>query len=269
MMEFSTRKKSADHDAYCSAPPFVTPPRLSRAKEAQRPRAPLWVDEARASATGEMECKVDTGDVNPDVKPDLAALAPEANARAGTSSSAISSRRQQLPSADSSPDGQHRPPPNRAIRWGTPIVAPQPPPVAPYSALNAGRAAAAAAAATDGIGIAGRQIEVVAAVIASSSDSDSCDTCNFSDLSYLGDLSISEDDEASNNNNIGRQSASTSATSGGNIFGRRPEPPRANRGNRSVSLLRQMAVSQQRRSNIAAATSSRQQHPQRQRKERT
>ena len=38
-----------------------------------------------------MECEVDAGDIKPDVKPDLAALASDQNARAGTSSSAFSS----------------------------------------------------------------------------------------------------------------------------------------------------------------------------------
>ena len=130
MMEFTARK-IANHDAYASAPPFVTPPRPSRATEAQRPRAPLWVDEPRASEAGDMECEVDDGDVKPDVKPDLAALASAEDNKAGTSSKAIGScRRQPTPSA-ASPETQHRPSASRTFRWGTLIVASRPPPVGP------------------------------------------------------------------------------------------------------------------------------------------
>ena len=91
--------------------------------------------------------------------------------------------------------------------------------------------AAAAAAASDGIS--GRQIEVVAAVSVVDSDSDTCD---------LSDLSISDDERVDNSNSV---------------FGDRQEPPRVFSGSRSVSLLRQMVVSQQRRSNVAATSQQR------------
>ena len=62
-------------DAYCSAPPLTSsfrPPRLSRAEEARRPRAPLRVvkREVRESEPDSVEFAVDVND-EVDVKPDI------------------------------------------------------------------------------------------------------------------------------------------------------------------------------------------------------
>ena len=49
MSKFYGKMGTADHDAYCSAPPFVTPLRPYCAQEAQRPCAPIWKDRRGAS----------------------------------------------------------------------------------------------------------------------------------------------------------------------------------------------------------------------------
>ena len=71
-----------DHASYCSAPPLRTsshrllPPRLSRAQEAQRPRAPIREVkcEIRESEPDSSEYGIgasDVVDVKPDVKPEV------------------------------------------------------------------------------------------------------------------------------------------------------------------------------------------------------
>ena len=130
-----------------------------------------------------MECEVDACDVKPDMKPDLAALASE------------TATQPEAASAASSPEAQRCPLPSCMVRWGTPIVTPQPPPMRPRNVvLRMQREAAAAAATSDRIS--GRQIKLVAAVSAVSSDSD---TCYLSDLSDLIDLSISDDERDDGN----------------------------------------------------------------------
>ena len=139
MAKFSAKMGGADHDAYCSAPPFVTTPRPSRAQEAQRPRAPLWVDKPRASeAEDNMRCEVDVFDIldiKPDIKPDLDIL---------TTAAAVA--RPEATSAASSPDAQRCPLPSISVRWGTTKVTPQPPPVRPRNALLGLQRASAAVA---------------------------------------------------------------------------------------------------------------------------
>ena len=71
-----------DHEAFCSAPPLRTsshlllPPRISRAQEARRPRAPIREvkREVRESEPNSSEYAIgasDVVDVKPDVKPDV------------------------------------------------------------------------------------------------------------------------------------------------------------------------------------------------------
>ena len=131
-MEFNTRPKTVDRDAHCSAPPFTSPPRPSREQEARRKREPLWVDESCASEVERMECTA--SDVKPDIKPDLAASTSEAATQPVAAS------------ASSSPEAQ-RQIPSRMVRWGTPVVTMQPPPVRPRNTLVRMQRRAAEAAA--------------------------------------------------------------------------------------------------------------------------
>ena len=121
-MEFNARPKAVDRDAYCSAPPFTSPPRPSREQEARRKREPLWVNESRVSEVEGMECTA--SDVKPDVKPDLAA-----------STSATATRPTAASTSSSSSSEAQRHIPSRVARWGTPIVTPQPPSVRPRNTL--------------------------------------------------------------------------------------------------------------------------------------
>ena len=71
-----------DHASYCSAPPLRTsshlllPPRVSRAQEARRPRAPIRETkrEVRESEPDSSEFAIGQGDevdIKPDIKPDI------------------------------------------------------------------------------------------------------------------------------------------------------------------------------------------------------
>ena len=129
MSKFCENMGTLDHDAYCSAPPFVTPPRPSRAQEGQRPRAPIEMDGRGGSEAEDdawraaMMCEVYGSaalDVKPDIKPDLPIV----------QSAAVSTS-----PATSSPTAQRCPLPSVRVRWGTTIVTPQPPPVRPRNAL--------------------------------------------------------------------------------------------------------------------------------------
>ena len=131
-----------------------------------------------------MECE--TSDVKPDLKPDLAASTSEAASRPGAAS------------ASSSPEAQ-RNIPSRMVRWGTPVVTPQPPPMRPRNTILRMHREAAAARFNEMLGgrAAERQSEVVAAVSVADSSSDD-ETCDLSDLS---ELSLSNGDESDNDNN--------------------------------------------------------------------
>ena len=70
----SKRVVLVEHSSYCSAPPLISshlPPRLSRAEEARRPRAPLRTikAEVRESEADSADFTFKDEDVNVDVKP--------------------------------------------------------------------------------------------------------------------------------------------------------------------------------------------------------
>ena len=104
-----------EHDSYCSAPPLVLPPRPSRAQEARRPRAPIWLGKREASASeAETEIAIDDSDacdVKPDIKPDSPIIR-----------IAACVIRPVTASAASSPEAQRVPLPSYRARMGTPTV---------------------------------------------------------------------------------------------------------------------------------------------------
>ena len=218
-MDFNARPKNVGREAYCSAPPFASPPRPSRDQEARRVREPLWIDDARAPEAQGMECTA--SDIKPDIKPDLAA------------STSHNVTRPTAASSSSSSEAQHRVP-SRMVRWGTPVITPQPPPMRPRNTfLRMQRRAAVEAARFDqelGILPAPRRTEVAVVRVTESSSSES-DTCDLSDLS---ELSVSEDDESDFYDNC------LNVSSRGDVDG--PASTSRNSG-RNVGLLRQMASS--------------------------
>ena len=192
-MDPNARPKSIDQDAYCSAPPFSSPPRLSREEEARRKREPLslWRSEPRASEVDCAEFIMD--DVKPDVKPDVATCSPNAQSRLSTSSSAQESQES---------------PPDNKVRWGPHVVSPPPPPARPTASppardstfIRMPRAPRESARQFD-VAVNSiwrtRRRKIMAAVIledSSSSSSDS-DTCDLSDLSELTIESWDEEDD--------------------------------------------------------------------------
>ena len=105
-----------DHEAYCSAPPLRTsshlllPPRITRAHEARRPRAPVREvkREVRESEPNSSEYGIgssDVIDVKPDVKPEVALDPRQLTVRVA----AVAIR--PAPSAASSPEAQRPPQP--------------------------------------------------------------------------------------------------------------------------------------------------------------
>ena len=68
-----TDRATAEHEAYCSAPPLVLPPRPSRDQEALRPRDPIWLGK-REAPDAETVFAIGHAD-EADVKPDTAVLA--------------------------------------------------------------------------------------------------------------------------------------------------------------------------------------------------
>ena len=68
-----TDRTTANHEAYCSAPPLILPPRPSRDQEALRPRNLIWLGK-REAPDAETVFAIDHAD-KADIKPDTAMLA--------------------------------------------------------------------------------------------------------------------------------------------------------------------------------------------------
>ena len=115
---------TVDHNSYCSAPPFVLPPRPSRAQEAWRPRALIWMGklEVSASEAGTEYAINDADEVN--IKPDIAPRSP-------TVTAATCSIRPATPPAASFPNAQRFPLPNVIVWLGANSFRATPPRVRP------------------------------------------------------------------------------------------------------------------------------------------
>ena len=181
-MDPNARPGPISHDAYCSAPPFSSPPRQSREEEARRKREPLdeWRSEPRAP---EVEWATTADDVEPDVKPDVASSPPNALSR---------------PSASSSTRESQQSPPDNKLWWGPRVVSsPTPqaqPPVSPNARestyIRVPRAPRESSRQFDAAvsGLRRTRRRKVAAVIledSTSSSSSDDDMCALSDLSNL------------------------------------------------------------------------------------
>ena len=105
---------SADHDAFCSAPPLVLPPRPCRAQEARRPRAPIWTGIREAS---EVEFGLDANDAI-EVKPDVGKQPIRVQ---------VCAIRPAAASTASSPDAQRHPLPSYRARIASVAIRPAPP----------------------------------------------------------------------------------------------------------------------------------------------
>ena len=116
---------SLDHDCFCSAPPLILPPRPSRAQEARRPRAPIWVGKREAS---EVEYGMDNTDAL-DVKPDISRLPLRVSACA---------IRPAIASTASSPEAQRHPLPSFRAQMVAVAIRPAPPLQGPRGAPAAG-----------------------------------------------------------------------------------------------------------------------------------
>ena len=116
---------SLDHDCFCSAPPLVLPPRPSRAQEARRPRAPIWVGKREAS---EVEYGMENDDAL-DVKPDISGPPLRVSACA---------IRPVLASTASSPEAQRHPLPSFRAQRAAVAIRPAPPLQDPRGAPAAG-----------------------------------------------------------------------------------------------------------------------------------